>query len=211
MLGVGIKGASVPTPQVNIRVAEEHHGLIRKLAERLRKDPQFGEVLSALLESTTVKPAQRPSRMIAEVRNSDSGNETRLGEIVARLAELEGLQEAVGSLLSRVEALEAVSGPEGAGGPPAASQRPAVKAGGAGAGSGTTRNSRAIPPERLAEADRLNREEGISLPQVLKLKGWSYSETGFCNAVARYRKTAASTGQASEESETMVTDSPGQE
>jgi len=210
MLGVGIRGASVPTPQVNIRVAEEHHGLIRKLASRLRKDPQFAEVLSALLDTAVPKAAQVPSKVIAEARDSDSGSEARCGEILARLAELEGLQEAIGSLVSRMEALEAVSGPGRAEGPPEASQRPRVKAGGAGAGSGTTRNGRAIPPERLAEADRLNREEGISLPQVLKLKGWSYSETGFCNAVARFRKTATSE-QAAEESETMVTDSPGQE
>ncbi|QCN95320.1 hypothetical protein D3093_08790 [Azospirillum argentinense] len=59
-------------PQLNLRFPEEHHDLIRRLAERLRADPAFAEYLEDLLSQPTppVLPPlqQRLDAALAEIR-----------------------------------------------------------------------------------------------------------------------------------------------
>jgi hypothetical protein len=42
-------------PQVNVRLAPEHHDLIRSIAARLRNDPDFAKSLALILDSASPK------------------------------------------------------------------------------------------------------------------------------------------------------------
>src|SRR4051794_9651343 len=42
-------------PQINVRLASDHHDLIRRLAQRLRNDPDFAETLAGMLDTPSLK------------------------------------------------------------------------------------------------------------------------------------------------------------
>jgi hypothetical protein len=86
----------MPSPQLNLRVPQEHHAILRTVASRLRTDEAFADHLAALLAGVAA-PVAPP---VAEASN--------LVSIMFRLEALEALKD-------RVEALEGRARQEGAG------------------------------------------------------------------------------------------------
>lgn len=73
----------MPNPQVNCRVPEEHHGLMRLVAAKLRKSPEFAEVLAGVIADmpTAPEPVSGP-----EVMEAIRDLQERLGTLEGRLA-----------------------------------------------------------------------------------------------------------------------------
>jgi len=96
-------------PQLNLRFPEEHHDLIRKLAERLRADPAFAEYLEDLLNQPTppVLPPlqQRLDAALAEIRLMAEGYLEEFGRAKAEVQQsLAGIQAEQQHLLNTFQA-----------------------------------------------------------------------------------------------------------
>jgi hypothetical protein len=161
--------------QLNLRFDERHHDVVRRVVDRLRSDSGFLASLEELLASDST-PA--------------GGHEA--AEALGRIARLERRLDALEPRVDDLETVRAAPCPRPHRKPPsvpsAAADSAGVPAGGVGGAPAGRRNSRAIPEEHLAEADRLNRE-GISFQKIIEMKGWPYNRSGLDKAVNRWRKS----------------------
>jgi hypothetical protein len=154
--------------------------LARQFVDRAaRQRRNVGEVLNGVLRACLEQPEP------PEPDGAPSGFGGAPGDLAAQLA----------ALVERVERLESGAGvaqPARDAAKPRARKTakagsPASPSGGTGAPAGI-RNSRAIPEEHLAEADRLNLD-GISFQKIIEMKGWSYNRSGLDKAVNRWRQS----------------------
>jgi hypothetical protein len=81
----------MPSPQLNLRVPQEHHDILKAVAARLRNDAAFADHLAALLAGVA-PPVAFP---VADA--------STLAAIIARLEALEALKDRVAALELRLE------------------------------------------------------------------------------------------------------------
>lgn len=77
----------MPNPQVNCRVPEEHHGLMRLVAAKLRESPEFAQVLAGVIADMpeAPRPVSGPEVMeaIRDLQERLEAVEERLARDVA--------------------------------------------------------------------------------------------------------------------------------
>jgi hypothetical protein len=156
--------------------------LARQFVDRAgRQRRTVGEVLNGVLRACLDWP---------EAPEPDGGPSPPGGAVADLAAQLAALADRVERLESGAgvaqPALDAAK-PARHARKPAKAGLPASPSGGTGAPAGS-RNSRAIPEEHLAEADRLNRE-GASFQKIIEMKGWPYNRSGLDRAVNRWRQS----------------------
>src|SRR3954470_2412619 len=83
------------TPQINIRVPEEHHGLIKAIAARLRIEPGVAPRLAAVLGDDSAAGGDASQ----DLAGTDA--------VLARLAALEATADQIAPVLERLESLGA--------------------------------------------------------------------------------------------------------
>src|SRR4051794_11613976 len=82
------------TPQINIRVPEEHHGLIKVIAARLRIEPGVATRLAAVLGDDSAAGGDASP----DLAGTDA--------VLARLAAVEATADQIALVLERLESLE---------------------------------------------------------------------------------------------------------
>jgi hypothetical protein len=197
----------MPTPQFNIRVPEQYHGLLRLIVERLRANPNGADALAAALSAVCRQSANSgaisaDSLPVAADSLPSPAVSDRLDAVERRYDDLWDLVQKIQERLVRQEASTvelttfAQSINEGivkdraarAGSPPAskrASKVPAVP-------RPAAESDRSIPVEHLEEAARLwDGGKGPSIAKIIAAKGWSYSRAGLHKAMKRYLDQAS--------------------
>jgi hypothetical protein len=200
----------MPTPQFNIRVPEQYHGLLRLIVERLRANPNGADALADALTAVCRQPAgsgaigadrlsaaadSLPSSAVSDRLDAITADVedlkvriALLPEILERLTRQEEFSRKVLAFDERVNEGRVKEREARAGSPPAstsasklpAKPRPAAE------------NDRSIPVEHLEEAARLwDGGKGPSIAKIITDKGWSYSRAGLHKAMKRYLDQAS--------------------
>jgi hypothetical protein len=199
------QGGAMPTPQFNIRVPEQYHGLLRLIVERLRANPDGADALAAALTAVCRQSASRsaigadslpaagdslPSAAVSNRLDAITADVEDLKVRIALLPEildrLTREEEFSRKVLTFAETINdglvkdreaRVANPSASTAASGVSAKPRPDAA----------SNRSIPVEHLEEAARLwDGGKGSSIAKIITAKGWTYNRAGLHKAVKRY-------------------------
>jgi hypothetical protein len=196
----------MPTPQFNVRVPEQYHGLLRLIVERLRANPDGADALAAALtavcrqsagsigaigaDSLSAAADSLPSSAVSDRLDAITADledlKVRIAllpEILERLTRQEEFSRKVLAFDERVNEGRVKDREARAGSPPAstsASKLPAKP-------RPATPDNHPIPVEHVEEAARLwDGGKGPSIAKIIAAKGWSHHRSALGKKVKRY-------------------------